>query len=216
MEYDYVPPLDPKVQGFRIAESNRLCQEISDGIIQDRIDVLVPGQIVAQSLQEYLERIKNAQHRGVIKEVYDEPVGHRFGFKTTDGKIVSIHMQTLKDYPFRLTSKDGEIPGLGITVEEAGRKTVRVVLSQWFCDMEFDVVGYMMIPEGRRVILGLGEDTGDDGMYVYFDDGDIPYPEGYQGMQEVAHYNDADRHYYDEVEVECLDTLFPEKANQNE
>jgi len=203
-----------ELQDKRSDISDKWFGEISDdGKVQNHPDSLAPNQIIADSLQEYLELVKEARQQGIIKEQYDEPWGRRLGFQTTDGRIVSIHMQTMKNYFFHV-SKNGIIDGIGITVEEASKEGPSIVLSKWFCDMEFDVASAMRTPSGRRVVLGLDVKE-DEGLVIDVDEnGELPYPEGYRGMQDVAHYNDSNPSVrYKCLEVEALDSQFPEKTS---
>lgn len=163
-----------EMQDIRSEISDGWFGEISDGIIQNHPNGLTSNHILAQSLQEYLKLVRNARHQDLIEDQYDEPWGRRVGFKRYDGKIISIHLQTLKDSSYVFSSP----------------------------------AETMVSPEGRRIILGL-EENNDEGLVVDVDvKGELPCPEGYEGMPEVAHYGESLVNYED-VEVEKLDHLFP-------
>ncbi len=189
--------------------------KITGGLIKCHENQIAPGQIIVSTLQEYLELVKQAQNDGIMGEQFDEIWAHRFGFKTTDGKIISIEMGCCFHVPFR-SFVDGRIPNIGLTLEEVFPDTAEalsdiadMLLSRWFCDMEFMVIDSMRSSEGRRMVLGLSH-MEEPGIYFEFEDETSSNSEKYAVMWDVAHFNENPTAKYDEVGVECLDTLFSE------
>jgi len=203
-----------ELQEIRWGISNKWFENVSDGgAVQNHPDGNTPNHIITESLQEYLGLVKEARQQGSIVEQYDEPWGRRLGFQRSDGKIISIHIQIMKNYPFQV-SKNGIIDNIGITIGEASKEGISIVLNKWFCDMEFDVISAMKTPSGRRVVLGLDAKEDEEEVVIDVDvNGKLPCPEGYQRMQDVAHYNDSNPPvHYEYLEVESLDSQFPEKT----